>query len=233
MMPRFNSENADFTVLVYTSPTYVLGYICIALRVAVRSEVGSKRRRTFMNRTRCFLFFLLVSNFAFAQSPSAPPDPYKPVLDRLQSISAIPLATWQTHATDLPHGEDPALATSDWQPVKLKEDWKGSRWLRLAFEVPAQLNGYSLQGARISLDLHVSSNDAIQLSVFSNGNMVARTDEDGQVPITLIENAQPGQRLVLAVRVLDSGGGGCCGGNSTRIEHAELSIQPPPNRRQP
>jgi alpha-mannosidase len=186
-----------------------------------------------MNRTRCFLFFFLISSFAFAQSSSAPPDPYKPVLDRLQSITVIPLLTWQAHAADLPHGEDPAINTSDWQQVKAKEDWKGSRWLRLTSEVPAQLNGYSLHGARISLDLHVSSDDAIQISVFSNGNMVARTDEDGQVPITLIENAQPGQKLVLAVRVLDSGGGGCCGGDSTRIEHAELSIQPPPDRPDP
>ena len=186
-----------------------------------------------MNRTRCFLFFLLVSGFAFTQSPSTPPDPYKPVLDRLQSITVVPLPAWQAHAADLPHKEDPALATSDWQPVKLKEDWKGSRWLRLTSGIPAQLNGYSLQGARISLDLHVSSDDAIQISVFSNGNMVARTDEDGQVPITLIENAQPGQKLVLAVRVLDSGGGGCCGGDSTRIEHAELSIQSPPDRPDP
>jgi alpha-mannosidase len=185
-----------------------------------------------MNRISGFLCCILIAASAFAQSPSAPPDPYKPVLDRLQSITVVPLSTWQAHAADLPHGEDPALSTS-WQPVKLKEDWQGSRWLRLTFEVPAQLNGYSLQGARISLDLHVSSDDAIQISVFSNGNMVARTDEDGQVPITLIENAQPGQKLVLAVRVLDSGGGGCCGGDSTRIEHAELRIQPPPNRPDP
>jgi len=63
--------------------------------------------------------------------------------------------------------------------------------------------------------------------------MVARTDEDGQVPIALIESAQPGQKLVLAVRVLDSGGGGCCGGNSTRIEKAELGIEPPAGRPDP
>ena len=179
------------------------------------------------------LAVVLLACFAFAQSPSAPPDPYKPVLDRLQSITVIPLPTWQTHAADLPHGEDPALSTSDWQPVKLKEDWKGSRWLRQTFEVPAQLNGYSLQGARISLDLHVSSDDAIQISVFANGNMVSRTDEDGQVPVTLIEDAQPGQKLVLAVRVLDTGGGGCCGGDSTRIQQAELHIEPPPSRPDP
>src|ERR1039457_5515272 len=186
-----------------------------------------------MNRMSFLILFVFVAASAFAQSPSTTPDPYKPVLDRLQSITVIPLETWQAHAADLPHGEYPALGTSDWQPVKLKEDWKGSRWLRLTFEVPAQLNGYSLQGTRISLDLHVSSDDAIQVSVFSNGNMVGRTDEDGQVPITLIENAQPGQKLVLAVRVLDSGGGGCCGGDSTRIEHAELSIQPSPDRPDP
>ena len=186
-----------------------------------------------MKRSLPVLAVVLFACRAFAQSPSAPADPYKPVLDRLQSITVIPLATWQAHAADLPHGEDPALTVSDWQHVKLKEDWQGSRWLRQTFDVPAQLNGYNLQGARVSLDLHVSSDDAIQVSVFSNGNMVARTDEDGQVPITLIENAQPGQKLVLAVRVLDSGGGGCCGGDSTRIQQAELRIEPPPNRPDP
>jgi alpha-mannosidase len=186
-----------------------------------------------MNRLSALLVSVLFAAATFAQAPPATPDPYKPVLDRLESITVIPLPTWQAHEADLPHGEDPAINTSDWRPVKLKEDWKGSRWLRLRFEIPAQLNGYSLLGARISLDLHVSSDDAIQISVFSNGNMVARTDEDGQVPIALIENAQPGQKLVLAVRVLDSGGGGCCGGNSTRITQADLRIQPPPNRPDP
>ncbi len=186
-----------------------------------------------MNLISALFACVLVATPASAQSPSPSTDPYKPVLDRLQSITVIPLPSWQTHAADLPHGEDPALTTFDWQPVKLKEDWKGSRWLRLTFAIPAQLNGYGLHGASISLDLHVSSDDAIQVSVFSNGNMVARTDEDGQVPIALIENAQPGQKLVLAVRVLDSGGGGCCGGDSTRIEHAEVQIRPPASRPDP
>ena len=186
-----------------------------------------------MNRTLRVLVIFLFIACSFAQTTSTSPDPYKPVLDRLQSITVIPLTAWQAHAADLPHGEDPALTTSDWQQVKLKQDWQGSRWLRQTFEVPPQLNGYSLQGARIALDLHVGSDDAIQVSVFANGSMVARTDEDGQVPITLIENAQPGQKLVLAVRVLDSGGGGCCGGNSTRIEHAELRIEPPASRPDP
>ncbi len=178
---------------------------------------------------------LLTASCLFAQTTTAAPaDPYLPILDRLQSITVIPLPTWQAHAADLAHGEDPAsLSTSGWTEVKVKEDWKGSRWLVRKFEVPAQLNGYGLQGARIALDLHVGSDDAIQVSIFSNGSMVARTDEDGQVPITLIQSAQPGQTLALAIRVLDSGGGGCCGSNSTRIEHAELRIEPPASRPDP
>ena len=80
-----------------------------------------------MNRMSALLVSVLFAASAFAQSPATPPDPYKPVLDRLQSITVVPLPTWQAHAADLPHGEDPALGTSDWQPLKLKEDWKGSR----------------------------------------------------------------------------------------------------------
>ena len=186
-----------------------------------------------MNRIRHSLFLLLISASAFAQSPSLLPDPYEPVLDRLQSISAIPLPLWQVHADDLPHGENPAQSTSDWPQVKIGENWKGSRWLRQTFEIPAEVRGYRLQGARIAIDLRVSSDDAIEVSVFANGSMVARTDQDGQVPITLTESAQPGEHLVLAVRVLDTGGGGCCGGDSTWIEHAELKIEPPPNRPYP
>src|SRR5208283_4415963 len=194
-------------------------------------EVGGSKFH--MHRTLRLLIVLFTSACVLAQSSSAPADPYKPVLDRLQSITVIPLPAWQAHAADLAHGEDPALSVADWQEVTLKQDWQGSRWLRQTFEVPAQLNGYSLQGARIALDLHVGSDDAIEVSVFANGSMVGRTDEDGQVPITLIESAQPGQRLVIAVRVVDSGGGGCCGGDSTRIEHAELKIQPPDSRPDP
>ena len=57
----------------------------------------------------------------------------------------------------------------------------------------------------------------IRVAVFANGNMMARTDEDGQVPIVLTDNAQPGQKFDIAVRVEESGGASCCGGNSTRI----------------
>jgi alpha-mannosidase len=179
------------------------------------------------------LLIAFTATLSSAQTPAVSPDPYKPVLDRLQAITTIPLTTWLSHDADLPHGEDPGLNTSGWQPMKIKEDWKGPRWLRYDFEMPALLNGYSIQGASIKLDLHVSSDEDVRISVFANGSMVARTDEDGQVPITLIQNAQPGQKIVLAVRVVNSGGINCCGGESTRLQTAELKIVPAPGRPDP
>ncbi len=179
---------------------------------------------------RLIILTFVLAAAVFTQSQSAATDPYKPTLDRLQAISSIPLDDWRIHAADLAHGEIPAQDFSSWQSIKVHENWEGSRWLVRTFKVPVQLNGYNLQGSHISLDLHVGSADAIQVSVFANGSMIARTDEDGQVPIPLIENAQPGQEFFIAVRVVDSGGGGCCGGNASRLEHAELRIEPASGR---
>ena len=178
----------------------------------------------------CVGCVLLAAVSALGQAAQAPADAYKPVLDRLQSISTIPLETWAIHDSDLPHGEDPGIDAAAWPPVKVGEDWQGSKWLRRTFVVPAQLNGYSLAGARISLDLQVSSDVGVMISVFSNGAMVSRTDEGGQVPIPLVEKAEPGQKFALGIRVVETGGVSCCGGNSTRIERANLRIEPAAGR---
>jgi len=58
-----------------------------------------------MHRILWLLAVLLSVACAVAQTAPATPDPYKPVLDRLQSITVIPLGTWQAHAADLAHGE--------------------------------------------------------------------------------------------------------------------------------
>ncbi len=188
-----------------------------------------------MNRI-CFLV-LLISPFCatvFAQPPS-PPEPYKPVLDRLESLTVIRLDSWKSHPADLPHGEDPALNTADWQPVSAKQNWAPiSRWLRASVEIPANRNGYGLKSAGIKLDLDVESNQEINVSIFVNGNMVARTDGEGQIPITLVESAQPGQKLEIAVRVLASGGMGCCGGEATaQLARSQLLVEPPATRPDP
>ena len=175
----------------------------------------------------CFLFWLSVG-LALGQQNQAslPADPFKPVLDRLQSLTTMELPDWHYHA-DIPHPEDPQVADSDWPTVKVGEHWEtGPRVLRRWIEIPDKISGYSTQGSRVDLNLAIRSKDAIVLTMFSNSSIVYRGDEDMQQPIPLTENAQPGKKFLVAVRIVS-------GNVETGIFESKLSIQPPTNRPDP
>jgi alpha-mannosidase len=176
---------------------------------------------------RGFLLFILVVPALSQQNETKEPvDPYKPVLDRLQSLTTMEVPDWRFH-TDLPHPEDPKLADTDWQVVKKGERWEtGPRVLRRWIEIPEKINGYSSQDARIDLSLTIRSNEPIVLTVFSNGGIVYRGDQDMQQPIPLTENARPGQRFLVAVRIVS-------GKVETGIFESKLSIKPPATRPDP
>src|SRR4051795_10970018 len=128
-------------------------------------------------KQRCcaFLLILLFALFATAQN-TATPDPYKPVLDRLSAVSVLPIADWRAHHGNLPHGEDVALTETGWSPLKVADNWTdSSQWVRTTITIPEKLNGYDLRGSRIDLDLAITSDDAIQINLFNNGSLIART----------------------------------------------------------
>ncbi len=178
---------------------------------------------------------LLISStlFAVAQNP-APADPYKQVLDRLQAAVTLPLENWKVITTDLAHGETPVSALAGAKPLALKQDLSLPVWLYATVEVPSALSGYSVNGSRVSLNLDIGGNTGILITVFVNGNMVSRGDEDSQVPIALTQNATPGQRLLIAVRILPSGTVGCCGGPPvTDLAAASLMFTPTEARPDP
>jgi len=184
-----------------------------------------------MKRPIAFFFFVVllhaISGFAQPTSENArPPDPYKATLDRLDSLTTLPLPEWRFH-TDVPHPESPLLDDSSWEVMKVGDNWtSGPRVLRRWIEIPEKINRYAIQGARVKLDLNISSHDAETLTVFSNGSVAERTDEDMQQPILLAENAQPGQKFLVAIRI-----------DVNRVEStlskAQLLIEPPPNRPDP
>ena len=187
---------------------------------------------------RCLVLaaLLLSSAFAFTQQQPAPPNPYAPVLDRLNEITALPLGGWTQVPGDVAHGEIPpnAALTMNASELKLGGDFTPPLWLYREVEIPKELRGYQVQGSTLKLDIHVSGNEGLMITTFANGNMIARTDEDGQVPITLTTNAQPADKIVIAVRVLPSAGVGCCGGPpQAKLERAQLLITPPVNRPDP
>lgn len=172
----------------------------------------------------CFCCFVLP---LFAQpQTNAPADPYKLTLDRLQSLVTVAVPEWRFHA-DVPHPEDATLSDADWQTVKVHEEWEtGPRVVRQWIEIPEKINGYATQGARVDVNLIIRSNDSLILTVFSNGGIVYRGDEDMEEPIPLTQNAQPGQKFLVAVRIN-------CSNAKTGIFASELTIRPSANRPDP
>src|SRR5271166_1423664 len=179
------------------------------------------------------ILLLLTSLFAIAQD-QPPADPYKPVLDRLQAITAMPLENWRMAAAAVAHGETTSTSMAGATPIALKQNLALPAWLYATAEIPPALKGYSVNGAKVGLSLSVGSNQGISETIFVNGNMMWRGDGDFQVPVTLTQSAQPGQKFALAVRILASGGVGCCGGTlEARLDTASLVFTPSESRPDP
>jgi len=175
------------------------------------------------------LILSFASISAVAQDSSAVSDEAsreKQVLDRLESLTTLALPGWRSHA-DIPHPEDPTLDDSNWGTVRTNQLWSdGARVLRRSVEIPQELNGYSTRAASVKLDLAFDSDAAIVVTVFSNGSVVYRGAEETQQPILLTENAQPGQKFLIAVR-LDAQP------VDTRISASRLILEPASGRPSP
>jgi alpha-mannosidase len=193
-----------------------------------------------MKRAASFCFVvatLLCSALAFSQNSGAP-DTYRPTLDRLQSLTCQDEARWRFHA-DIPHPEDPALNDADWGVLTVRnisewggghaneERWSGTRVFRRWIQIPDKINGYATQGSRAWLDLRFGSPGSLTITVFSNGAILYRGSGDDIRPVLLTENAQPGQKFLIAARVV--------AGDDVQSEffHSEFTIEPPNARPDP
>ena len=181
----------------------------------------------------CALLALIAATLVSAQQPSSSDktiDPYRPTVDRLESLTNLPLSDWRFHA-DVPHPEDSSLDDSSWGTVRVGDKWStGSRVLRCWIEIPEKINGYAVLGSRAKLDLRFdfmwNNKGPVMISVFSNGSLVSRGDDDMQQPIPLTNNAQPGQKFLIAVRI-------DAPEIETLLHHAQLSIEPGASRPDP
>lgn len=126
--------------------------------------------------------------------------PVQRVARQLSALSNLPSRDWRFHAGDIAHGEAVNLDDSGWPAVK-KGD-RGPReavWYRQWVEVPKSLNGYDLTGTRIRFQLHVWGNGPMPEIVFFNGRRVAMGDD--LEPIVLFDQAKPGDKVLLAVKI--------------------------------
>src|ERR1700721_1552530 len=174
---------------------------------------------------------LLSPVFPAGQS-SGSADPYETTLDRLQSLTSQAEAEWRFHP-DVPHPEDPALNDSAWDVIPVKnvsgpggrnpneQHWTGTRVFRRWIQIPEKINGYATQGSRVRIDLRFGSPGSLRITVFSNGAILYRGSDDDILPMLLTENAQPGQKFLIAARGV--------AGDELQADffRSELTIQPP------
>jgi alpha-mannosidase len=189
------------------------------------------------------LALLLSSSLAFAQSftpvrelknlsPSAIAK-----LHTLETLNELPPGDWRYHAGDIPHGESTTLDDASWQlvPAPAGRNYvkapKEAVWYRRTIEVPRTLNGYDISGSRILFQFHADANGSVPEIIYFNGRRVA-LGEDLE-PIILFEPAKPGDKVLVAVKLLQTVDTKTFSGVTLRVEPntepTETSARPNPD----
>ncbi len=151
--------------------------------------------------------FVLVCSIALAQSftPIREQKNLSPAaiakLHTLEMLNSLPVGEWRFHAGDIPHGESPSLDDSEWTLVKPRAKApKDAVWYRRVIEVPKTLNGYDITGSRIWFQFHANANGPMPEIIYFNGRRVALGDD--LEPIVLFDPAKPGDKVLVAVKLL-------------------------------
>jgi alpha-mannosidase len=123
------------------------------------------------------------------------------VMKRVADLSVFPVPAWKTHNGNLPHGEDPKLDDSTWQPLTpdFVSPAEESTWFRAWVEIPKNLHGYDLTGSKIWFQFRFSGDGNVTTIVYFNGRRVAMGES--LEPLVLFENAQPGQKVLVAIKL--------------------------------
>jgi alpha-mannosidase len=183
-----------------------------------------------MNRAAEYLWIsvvmVIVTLTVAAQNQPAPTNStVAAATSRLQALTRLPADEWRFHVGDLPHGEDVALDDGNWTLVKTKtEAPEAAVWYRRWVVVPPTLNGYDLSGAKLWFRFAAAGNGPIPQIVYFNGRRVAMGED--LEPIILLESVKPGDRVLIAVKLLQTV-------DKKHFEDAIIRIEFPSNRPNP
>jgi alpha-mannosidase len=147
------------------------------------------------------------------------------VIQRLSSLENLPADGWKTHVGDLPHGEALDLDDSGWPVVGAKtETGTEAVWYRRSIAVPPALNGYDLTGARIWFNFRADANGPMPEIFYLNGRRVAMGDD--LEPIVLFDRVKPGDKVLVAVKLLATVDKKIFQGTDQKIEFSESRPNP-------
>ena len=94
------------------------------------------------------------------------------VIARLGELNRIPDGEWRVHPGDLPHGESLDLDDSAWPIAKPGSEYSDDAvWFRQWIEIPKNLHGYDLTGAKIwfQFQARTTGREAVTEIVYLNG----------------------------------------------------------------
>jgi alpha-mannosidase len=129
------------------------------------------------------------------------PDSERAVIARLENLSHLPPGVWRYHVGDLAHAEDPSVDDSSWPVAKPDSTYpEQALWFREWVEVPKNLDGYDLTGVRIWFRFEAWVNGPLPQIIYFNGRRVAMGDD--LEPIVLFDRARPGDRVLIAVKLM-------------------------------
>jgi alpha-mannosidase len=154
-------------------------------------------------------------------------------LHTLETLNALPVGEWRFHVGDVAHGEAVGLDDSKWPLVTPRSKTSTGKapmdavWYRRTIEVPKTLNGYDITGARVWFQFRADANGPMPEIIYFNGRRVALGDD--LEPIVLFEPAKPGDKILVAVKLLHTVDTKTWEGVSLRIEQDPKIGRPSPD----
>jgi alpha-mannosidase len=133
----------------------------------------------------------------------AKPGKLEMVALELKALTHLPANEWRVHPADIDHGEAVGLDDSSWNVVHANSNGPyEALWYRRWIEVPKNLHGYDLSGARVWFSFQIDANGPVTQIVYFNGRRVAMGDD--LEPIVLFDNVKPGDKVLVAVKLLQT-----------------------------
>ncbi|MFY9805266.1 MAG: alpha-mannosidase [Candidatus Acidiferrales bacterium] len=168
------------------------------------------------------LLWVLGTGLAQAQSAAekavgALSAPTQSTVKELSSLVSLPADDWRFHAGDVAHGESTGLDDSGWQSVKQNTHAPTEAvWYRRWIEIPQTLNGYDLTGSRVWFQFVAYANGPMPEIIYFNGRRVAMGED--LEPIVLLDQAKPGDKVLVAIKLLHTVDQKYFAGANLRIE---------------
>jgi len=142
-------------------------------------------------------------NVAWQRASSGPAGRIEAAAIKLQALMHLPGDEWRIHSGDIAHGEAVDLDDSSWKIVGPNSTGPHEAlWYRRWIEIPKTLNGYDLTGARVWFNFQDDANGPATQIVYFNGRRVAMGDD--LEPIVLFDPAKPGDKILVAVKLLQT-----------------------------